>query len=118
MPVRPRLDFQGPFGRLTANADIGQRHRHQQQGGKNQYGHADAGGDGQVLNHRNIDQHQHGEAHRIGQQRGDTGDEQAAEGIACGNQLVGAARDVLHDAVHLLRRMGHADGKYQKRHQH
>ncbi|MNO84767.1 hypothetical protein D3C76_761180 [compost metagenome] len=31
---------------------------------------------------------------------------------------MGATSDVLHDAVHLLRRVGHADGENQERHQH
>ncbi|VVQ22773.1 hypothetical protein PS914_06840 [Pseudomonas fluorescens] len=118
VPFGTGVDFQRPLGRLAPDTDIGQRHRHQQQRGKNQHRHANAGGDRQVLDHRNIDQHQHREAHRIGQQRSDPGDEQAAEGIARGNQLVGATGDVLHDAVHFLRRVGHADGEDQERHQH
>ena len=64
---------------------------------------ADAGGQRQVLDHRDVDHHQHREADRVGQQRGQAGEEQAAEGVARGDQLVRAAADVLHDAVHLLR---------------
>ena len=112
------VDLQRTLGRLAPDTDVGQRHRHQQQRGEDQHRDADAGGDRQVLDHRNIDQHQHGKAHRVGQQRGDAGDEQAAEGVARGNQLVGATGDVLHDAVHLLRRVGHTDGEDQERHQH
>ncbi|MNF54315.1 hypothetical protein D3C84_357410 [compost metagenome] len=111
------VDDQRPLGGLGADADIGQRHRHHQQGGEDQHGDADAGGDRQLLDHRDIDQHQHGEAHRVGEQRGDPGDEQAAEGVARRHQLVGAAGDVLHDAVHLLRGMRHADGEDQEGHQ-
>ncbi|MNZ77106.1 hypothetical protein D3C78_956310 [compost metagenome] len=112
------VDFQRALGGLGANTDIGQRHRHQQQRGEDQHRDADAGGDCQVLDHRDVDQHQHRKAHGIGQQGGDAGDEQAAEGVARSDQLVGAAGDVLHDAVHLLRGVGHADGEDQKRHQH
>ncbi|MNZ54645.1 hypothetical protein D3C78_725520 [compost metagenome] len=116
--VGPGIDLQGTLGRLGADADIGQRHGHQQQRGEDQYRHANARGNGQVLDHRDVDQHQHGETDGVGQQRGDTGNEQAAEGVARRDQLVGAAGDVLHDAVHLLRGVGHADGEDQKRHQH
>ncbi|MCY1179157.1 hypothetical protein D9M73_195390 [compost metagenome] len=112
------VDLQGTLGGLFAHADVRQRHGHQQQRGEDQHGHADAGGNGQVLDHRDIDQHQYGETDGVGQQRGDPGNEQAAEGVARGDQLVGAAGDVLHDAVHLLRGVGHADGEDQKRHQH
>ena len=118
MPVGADLDFQRTLGRLAPHANVGQCHGHQQQRGKDQHRNPDTGGDGQVLDHRNIDQHQHRKAHRIGQQRGDTGNKQTTKGVARSNQLVGATGNVLHDAVHLLRRMGHADGEDQKRHQH
>ncbi|MNI12071.1 hypothetical protein D3C73_652390 [compost metagenome] len=112
------VDFQCALGGFGANADIGQCHRHQQQRSEDQHRDADAGGDRQVLDHRDVDQHQHRKTHGIGQQRGDAGNEQTAEGIARSDQLVGAAGDVLHDAVHLLRGVGHADGEDQERHQH
>ncbi|MNY15055.1 hypothetical protein D3C86_1482520 [compost metagenome] len=111
------VDFQRAFGRLGTDADIGQRHRHQQQRGEDQHGDTDTGGDRQVLDHRNVDQHQHRKAHGIGQQRGQSGQEQPAKGIARGDQLVSAATDVLHDPVHFLRTVGHANGEHQKRHQ-
>jgi hypothetical protein len=43
---------------------------------------------------------------------------QSKEGQARRNQAVHATADVLHDAIHLLRAMAHADGKHQKGHQH
>ncbi|MCY1451006.1 hypothetical protein D9M71_678500 [compost metagenome] len=79
------VDLQGTLGGLFAHADVRQRHGHQQQRGEDQHGHADAGGNGQVLDHRDIDQHQYGETDGVGQQRGDPGNEQAAEGIARGD---------------------------------
>ncbi|MNS81506.1 hypothetical protein D3C72_1152200 [compost metagenome] len=112
------VDFQCALGGFGANADIGQCHRHQQQRSEDQHRDADAGGDRQVLDHRDVDQHQHRKTHGIGEQCGDTGDEQTAEGVARGDQFVGATGDVLHDPVHLLRRVGHADGEDQKRYQH
>ncbi|MCY1359509.1 hypothetical protein D9M69_460830 [compost metagenome] len=108
---------QGTGGCLATDSAIGQQHRQQHQVGEDQYGYANAGGDRQVLDHRNVDQQQHGEAHGIGQQCGEASEEQAAKGVARSHQLVGAASDVLHDAVHLLGAMGHADGKHQERHQ-
>ncbi|MNF75202.1 hypothetical protein D3C84_572600 [compost metagenome] len=111
------LATQAARGGLAADAEVGQQHRQQHQVGEDQYRHADAGGDRQVLDHRDVDHHQHGESDGIGQQRGEPGEEQAAEGVARGDQLVGAAPDILHDAVHLLRAMGHADGEHQERHQ-
>ncbi|VVP60459.1 hypothetical protein PS900_06194 [Pseudomonas fluorescens] len=112
------VDLQCTLGGFRADTDVGQRHRHQQQRGEDQYRDTDAGGDRQVLDHRDVDQHQHGKAHGIGQQRGDAGNEQTAEGVARSDQLMGATGDVLHDAVHLLRGVGHTDGEDQKRHQH
>ncbi|MCY1208694.1 hypothetical protein D9M72_203280 [compost metagenome] len=100
-----------------ADADIGQQHRQQQQVGEDQHRHANTGGDRQILDDRDIDQHEHGETHGIGQERGEPGEEQAAKGVACGHQLMGAAPHVLHDAVHLLRAVGHADGEHQEGHQ-
>lgn len=111
------VDMQGPLGSLAANTNIRQRHRHQQQRGEDKHRHADAGGDRQVLDHRDVDQHQHGKAHRIRQQRSHPGHEQAAEGIARCHLAVSATADVLKDAVHLLRRVGYADGKDQEWHQ-
>ncbi|MNQ04733.1 hypothetical protein D3C85_174520 [compost metagenome] len=102
---------------LLAHTDIGQRDRNQQQFGEDQHGHADAGGDGQVADHRNIDDHQHGEPDYIAQQCGEPGEEQAAKGVARRDVLVGAAADVLEDAIHLLRAMGNPDGEDQKRYQ-
>ncbi|MNJ30992.1 hypothetical protein D3C77_256110 [compost metagenome] len=102
---------------LGTDAGIGEHHRQQDQVGEHQQGDADRGGDGQVLDHRDVDQHQHPEAHGVGDQRSDPGEEQAAEGVPRSHQLMGAAGHVLHDAVHLLRAMGHADGEHQKRHE-
>ena len=118
MAVSAGINFQRTLGSLRAHADIRQRHRHQQQRGKDQHRDTDAGGDRQILDHRNVDQHQHGKPDSIRQQRSDAGDEQAAKGIARGDQFVRAPGDVLHDAVHFLRGVGYADGKDQKRHQH
>ncbi|MCY1282274.1 hypothetical protein D9M70_311060 [compost metagenome] len=108
---------QAARGGALADAEVGEQHRQQHQVGEDQHRHTDAGGDRQVLDHRNVDQHQHGEAHGVGQQRGEAGQEQAAEGVTRRHQLVGAAPDVLHDAVHLLRAMADADGVDQERHQ-
>ena len=69
------------------------------------------------LDHRDVDHHQHGEADRVGEQRRQAGEEQAAERVARGDQLVRAAADVLHDAVHLLRAVRYADREHEERHQ-
>ncbi|MNZ45171.1 hypothetical protein D3C78_628150 [compost metagenome] len=111
------VDAQGAFGGRFRDTGVGQRHRHHQQGGEDQHADTDAGGDRQVLDDRDVDQHQHGEADHVRQQRGNPGEEQAAEGVARGHQLVGATADVLHDAVHLLRGMGYADGEHQERYE-
>ncbi len=107
----------GARRRHGRHADIGQQHRQQQQIGEDQHRDTDTGGHCQVADHRNVDGHQHRKADGVGQQRGQAGQEQAAEGVARRHQPVRAAAHVLHDAVHLLRAMRHADGKYQERHQ-
>ena len=108
---------QAACGGGRADADVRQQHRQQDQVGQDQHRHADAGGQRQVLDHRDVDHHQHRETHRVGQQRRHPGQEQAAEGVARGHQLVRALADVLHDAVHLLRAVRHADGEDQEGHQ-
>ncbi|MNO73618.1 hypothetical protein D3C76_645900 [compost metagenome] len=70
------------------------------------------------MNDLDLDQHQHGKTHGIAQQRRQPGEEQAAEGEARRHHPVHASADVLHDAVHFLRAMAHADGKHQERYQH
>ncbi|MNI21113.1 hypothetical protein D3C73_746180 [compost metagenome] len=99
------------------DAQVRQRDGNQQELGENQHGHADAGGQGQVADHRDINDHQYRKAHDVGQQRGQPGEEQAAEGVARRHVLVGAAANVLQDAVHLLGAMGNTDGENQERHQ-
>ena len=106
------------LGRLAAHPHIGEGYRHQQQRGEDEHRHPYAGGDGEILDDGDVDQHQHGEPHRIGQQRRDPGEEEAAEGIARRYLAVGAAGDVLHDAVHLLGRVGDPDGEDEEGHQH
>ncbi|MDT4810965.1 hypothetical protein FQZ97_438890 [compost metagenome] len=110
--------LQTELGGARANADIGEQHRQQDQVGEDEDRHADAGDDREVLDHLDLDDHQHGEAHRIAQQRGEAGEEQPAEGEARGHHAVHTATDVLHDAVHLLCAVAHADGEHQERHQH
>ena len=121
--VRPvvtllQLVPQAALGRRRADAGVRQQDRQQHQIGENQHRHPHARSDGQVLDDLDVDHHQHRKAHRIGQQRGHAGEEQAAKRVARRHQPVGATPDVLHDAVHFLRAMAHADGEYQKRHQY
>ena len=71
----------------------------------------------EVADHRNVDDHQHGEAHRVREQRGQPGQEQPPERVARGDELDRASADVLHDAVHLLRAVRHADREHQERHE-
>ncbi len=106
-----RLGTQTALGRRRADAGIGQQHRQQDQVGEDQHRDAEAGGQRQILDNRDVDHHQHGEADGVGEQRSHAGEEQAAEGIAGGDQPMRAAPDVLHDAVHLLRPVRHADGE-------
>ncbi|MNO92740.1 hypothetical protein D3C76_843220 [compost metagenome] len=102
---------------IGADAGVRQHHRQQDQVGEHQQGNTDGRRDRQVLDHRNIDQHQHAKAHGVGHKRRDPGQEQAAERVAGGDQPMGATGHVLHDPVHFLRTMGHANGEHQERHQ-
>ena len=121
--LKPRLRLaslsasQRPGGGCVAHADVAEQHRQQDQVGEDQDGDAQAGGERQVLDDVDVDHHQHREADRVGEQRGEAGEEQAAEGVAGGDQAVRAAADVLHDPVHLLRAVAHADGEDEERHQ-
>ena len=118
---RPRVSSRSSrrlrCGRRRADAGVGEQHRQQQQVGEDQHGDADARGERQLADHRDVDDHQHAEAHGVGEQRGQPGEEQAAERVARGDQPVRAAADVLHDAVHLLRAVRHADREHEERHQ-
>ncbi|MCY1455433.1 hypothetical protein D9M71_725680 [compost metagenome] len=100
-----------------ADSGVGEQDRNQDQLGEDQYRYADAGGEGKIADDRDVDDHQHGEAHHVGEQGGQTGHEQTTEGVARSDVLVGTPADVLHDAVHLLRAMGQTDGEYQEGHQ-
>ncbi|VVN11866.1 hypothetical protein PS645_03833 [Pseudomonas fluorescens] len=104
--------------RFRRNAHIGEQHRQQNQIGENQHRDADTGNHGQILNDLDLDQHQHGEPDGVAQQGGQPGQKQAPEGEARGYDPVHAPADVLHDAVHFLRAVAHANGEHQKRHQH
>ncbi|MNQ79030.1 hypothetical protein D3C85_939600 [compost metagenome] len=112
------LYCQAALRRLGCNADVRQQYWDKNQVGENQHPHADTGGQGQFANHRNIDDHQDGKADHVRQQRGHSRQEQAAKGVAGGDQTMGASANVLHDAVHFLRTMADADGKHQEWHQH
>ncbi|MNO92124.1 hypothetical protein D3C76_836880 [compost metagenome] len=70
------------------------------------------------MNDLDLDQHQHRKTHGITQQRREAGEEQPAESESRRHHPVHAPADVLHDAVHFLRAVAHADGKHQERHQH
>ena len=109
-----RFSAQATLGRGRADAGIGQQDRQQDQVGEDQHRDAEAGGQCQILDDRDVDHHQHGETDGIGEQRRHAGEEQAAEGVAGSDQPVRAAADVLHDAVHLLRPVRDADGKDQE----
>ena len=100
-----------------AHAGIGQQHRQQQKIGEDQHGDADARGQRQFLDHRDVDHHQHGEAHGVSEQRRDAGEEKPPERVARRHLLVRASTDVLHDAVHLLRAVGDTDREHEERHQ-
>jgi len=118
-PARLRLfGTQAAPRRPGTDANVGEQYRQQDQIGEDQHRHAQAGDDGQVLDHLDLDDHQHGKAHGITQQRGQPGEEQPAEREARRHQAMHATADVLHDAIHLLRAVAHADGEHQKRHQH
>jgi hypothetical protein len=101
----------------AADADVAQQHRQQDQVREDQHRDAQAGGQRQVLDDRDVDHHQHREAHRVGEECGHAGQEQAPEREARRHQPVCAGRDVLHDAVHLLRTVADADGEHEERHQ-
>ncbi|MNI60287.1 hypothetical protein D3C87_2037240 [compost metagenome] len=55
-----------PSGRLT-NPQIRQQHGQQHQVGEYQHSHPDTRGNGQITDDLNLDHHQHGKAHGIGQ---------------------------------------------------
>ena len=108
---------QGPLRRTGADTDVRQQHRNQNQFGEDQNGDANAGDQGHVADHRNVDDHQHRETEDIGEQGREARQEQAAEGVARGDVAVRPATDILHDAVHLLGAVRKADRKHQERHQ-
>ncbi|MNV54536.1 hypothetical protein D3C71_1467330 [compost metagenome] len=102
---------------LGTDAGVRQHHRQQDQVGKHQQGNADGRRDRQVLDHRNVNQHQHAKADGVGHQSRDPGQKQTPEGVAGCDQPMRAAGHVLHDPVHFLRAMGYANGKHQERYE-
>ncbi|MNQ54087.1 hypothetical protein D3C85_681470 [compost metagenome] len=95
-----------------------QQDRQQQQVGKNQHRHTNAGCQGQVLDHGYIDHHQHCEPDSICHQCCRTCEEQPSEGVARRDELMCTSPDVLHDAIHLLHAMGNPDGEDEERNEH
>jgi hypothetical protein len=118
-PPAPLLGIRCQAARRGGGTDarVRQQHRQQEQVGDDQHADAEARGDREVADHRDVDDHQHREADRVGDQRGQAGEEQPAERVARGDQPVRAAADVLHDAVHLLRAVRHADREHEERHE-
>ncbi|MNN50920.1 hypothetical protein D3C81_1655300 [compost metagenome] len=57
---------------LLADPDVGECYRNQQQLGENQHRHTNAGGQRQITDHGDVDDHQHGEANDVGQQGSQT----------------------------------------------
>eukprot|EP01136_Pigoraptor_vietnamica_P003172 Opistho-1_new@32051 len=111
------LGAQAALRGRSAHACVGQQHRQQHEVGEHQHADAEAGRDREVLDHRDADHHQHRKTHRVGQQRRESGQEQAAKGQARRDQLPCATADVLHDPVHLLCAMAHADREDEERHE-
>ena len=97
-----RVLGEGAARRSLAHADVGQGHRDQHELGEDQHRDPDAGGQGQIANNRDIDDHQHGEADNVRQKRRQARHEEAPEGVARGNVFVRPTAHVLQDAVHLL----------------
>ncbi|MNF67853.1 hypothetical protein D3C84_496810 [compost metagenome] len=112
------LAFKASLRCRRAYPDIAEQDWQHNQVGQDKYGDTDTGNQCQILNHFDLDDHQHGEANRIAQQRCQARHEQAAEGETRRNDLVQPATDVLHDSVHFLRAMAHADSKHQKGNQY
>jgi hypothetical protein len=102
---------------LALTPGVGKQHGEQQEVREDQHGDADARRQREVLDHRDVDRHQHSETDGIGEQRGQAGQEQPPERVARSHELLRAAADVLHDAVHLLGAVRHADREHEERHQ-
>jgi hypothetical protein len=101
-----------------ADADIGDRHRQQDQVGEHDHRHADGGADGQLADHADVDDQQGDEAHGVGEDGDHPRQEQLAEGAPRGGQGVVRVAGLQGDAVDLLHPVGNADGEDQERHQH
>ncbi|MDT4861620.1 hypothetical protein FQZ97_962320 [compost metagenome] len=109
------LLLQGTRRGARVHTGIGQQNRQQDQVGEDQDRDTDTGGDCQLPNGLDVHQHQHGKADGVADQRGEAGHEQTAEGVARSIDAIHATTDILHDPIHLLRPMAHADGEDQER---
>ncbi len=100
-PVEPRPDraealaagllvlrAQAPRGCGGAHAGVREQHRQQHEVGEDQHRHPDARREGEVLDDRDVDHHQHREADRVGEERGQPGEEEAPERVARRDELV------------------------------
>ncbi|MND71633.1 hypothetical protein D3C80_631610 [compost metagenome] len=103
---------------LLADADIGNRHRQQDQVGEHDHRHADRSTDSQFTDHADVDDQQGDEAYGVGQNRNHPRQEQLAEGASGSGQGVISIARLQGNAVDLLHPVGNADGEDQKRHQH
>ncbi|MNQ77188.1 hypothetical protein D3C85_920480 [compost metagenome] len=100
------------------DANVRQQHRQQHKVGQDQERDACTGSHRQILDHRDVNHQQDCEAKHISDQGGEARKKQTPKGVTCSNQAMGPSADVLHDAVHLLRAMTHANGEHQKRHKY
>ena len=110
--------FLAAFDGTLADADVGNRHRQQDQVGEHDHRHADGCADRQFTDHADIDDQQRDETHRIGEDRDHPRQEQLAEGAARRRQGVVRLAGLQGDTVDLLHAVGNTDGEDQERHQH
>ena len=106
------------LGALLAHTCVGQGHRNKNQVGKDQHGDTDTGGDCQVLDHLDLDNHQDSETHTIGQQSRYASQEETPEGITRSHIGNGSPPYILDHTIQLLGPVTHTDRKHQEWHEY
>ena len=109
--------LQGCLALPGMKPDVGEQHRQKAQVGEDDGGDAEAGGDGDFLDHRHLDERDGHEAHGVGSKRHGAGQQQAAQAVARGRQRLGTRNCFgAHRADH-LHAVADPDGEHQEGHE-
>ena len=107
-----------PANRLFADAQVGHHNRQKNEVGEDDDHDSNTGGNRQVLDHLDLDNHQCGKTDTIGNQCGQAGHIQRTERKTGRPFVVPALGLAMHDCIDHLHAVAHTDREHQERDQH